>query len=449
VTGQLAISVGLATAKLLRRQRKSPPRVLVGRDQRTTGPMLVSALVSGLMAGGCHVTMAGMAPTPTVAYAAGKKGMQAAIIVTASHNPPEYNGFKFHNPDGAGFSPNQQRRLESFLQDTQPVPWDQFGGLDEADPIPLHVDALVGASSVSRSHRVVLDAALGVGGLVTPLALRRLDVDLTSLNLPPSGRDYSRGCGPSKIESAAAAEWQHFVRLDDLCAIVRATGAEVGLAHDGDADRILAIDDLGRPLAGDTLLALVADYYLATRGGKVIATTVSSSSVVDYVAEKHGAKVVRCRVGDVFVSQLVKEHRATLGGEPSGPLIFPEVHLCPDGPLAACKVLELLDWARRPLSTLVDELPSTHLLRESLPCPEKDKGKVMSHVASALDGWPEVEEVSKVDGVRASFDDASWVLIRPSGTEPLIRITVEARSPQRAKKLLERARSLIRQASSS
>ena len=448
VTGQLAINVGLATACLLR-QKKSQPKVIVGLDQRTTGPMLASALASGLMAGGCHVTMAGMAPTPTVAYAAGKEGMQASIIVTASHNPPEYNGFKFHNPDGAGFSPDQQSQLERLLPAARLVSWNEFGGLDEVDPIPAHVNALVEASSVSKSHRVVLDAALGVGGLVTPLALRHLDVDLTTLNLPPSGRDYSRGCGPSKIESAAAAEWQHFVRIDNLCAIVRATGAEVGLAHDGDADRLLVIDNLGRPLAGDTLLAIVADYYLATRGGKIIATTVSSSSVVDHVAERHGAKVVRCRVGDVFVSQLVKEHQATLGGEPSGPLIFPEVHLCPDGPLAACKVLEILDWARRPLSDLVDELPPTHLLRESLPCPEKDKGKVVSHVASALDGWPEVEEVSKVDGVRASFDDASWVLIRPSGTEPLIRITVEARSSQRAKKLLERARSLIRQASSS
>lgn len=445
VTGRLAIQVGLATGQLLRRQHPRP-QVMVGHDHRTTGPMLTSALVAGLLTGGCQVAMAGVAPTPTIAFAAGKQKMAAAVIVTASHNPPEDNGFKFHNPDGAGFSVDQQQQIQQLLEASEPVGWEQFGTSTPTDPIPIHVDALVDACTGPRPHKVVLDAALGVGGLVTPLALRRLGADLTTLNVPPNGHDYARNCGATKIKSAAASEWEHFVRLDDLSVVTRTTQAEVGLAHDGDADRLLAVDDKGRILAGDTLLALVADYYLATRGGNVIATTVSCSSVVDYVAKKHGARVVRSRVGDVFVSNLVKEHKAVLGAEPSGPFIFPEVHYCPDGPLAACKVLELLDWAKRPLSELVDALPTTHLLRADVSCPNEAKAQAMTRAAGVIDDWSNVEDINRLDGVRATFADDSWVLIRPSGTEPLIRITVEALTPTRAKALLKDAQKVMRQA---
>jgi phosphoglucosamine mutase len=443
ITGSLAIQIGLATAHYLRNQRKKP-RIMVGYDHRTTGPMLTSALMAGLLQGGIHVYKAGMAPTPTIAYAANKEKMSASIIVTASHNPPEYNGFKFHNPDGAGFSTAQQKEIERLLKKTKPVPWQDFANFSLFDPIPTHTKAILDASDVTTTHRVVLDAAFGVGGLITPLVLEELNADVKTLNTPPSGKNYTKGCGPAKVQSAAAAEWQHFVCLDDLSAIVQTTKAEIGLAHDGDADRLLAVDDKGRVLAGDVLLALIADYYLSTRGGKVIATTVSSSSVVDHVAKKHGARVERCRVGDVFVSNLVKKHKAVLGAEPSGPFIFPEVHYCPDGPLAACKVLELLDWAQRPLSSLVDELPITHLLRASIECTEEKKPQIMADISTALEGWPDIDDINRLDGVRVSFTDASWVLIRPSGTEPLIRITVEAHSVKRAKTLLKDAQAALK-----
>jgi phosphoglucosamine mutase len=407
--------------------------------------MLTSALISGLLTGGSKVHIAGMAPTPAVAYMGGKQGADAAIIVTASHNPPEYNGFKFHNPDGAGFSANQQASIESLVDSSGPVSWEDFGATSSIEPIPIYIEAIEDTCTITKRHRVVLDAALGAGGLVTPTLLDKLKAKVTAIGVPPSGKDYAQNIPHSKIQSAAAAEWQHFVNLDRLSALVRSKKAEVGFAHDGDADRLLAVDDKGRILAGDTLLALVADYYLAARGGRVIATTVSSSSVVDHIAAKHGARVARCRVGDVFVSNLVKEHQAVLGAEPSGPFIFPEVHYCPDGPLAACKVLELLDWAKRPLSALVDDLPGMHLLRASVKCPNHAKPAVMGHVASALDGWPEVEEVSQLDGVRARFSDTSWVLIRPSGTEPVIRITVEAQSARRAKALIQKAERVTRE----
>lgn len=445
ITGQLAIRVGLATAEYLR-THQLPQRIMVGHDHRTTGPMLTSALMAGLLQGGCHVLKANMAPTPTIAYSAGKAQTGAALIVTASHNPPEYNGFKFHNPDGAGFSISQQEKIEHLIETAQAVPWQQFADFASFDPIPLHIDALLKVCEVSKTHRVVLDAALGVGGLVTPQILRELYADVKTLNIPPNGKNYAKNCGPTKIKSAAASEWQHFVCLDDLSAIVKEVKAQVGLAHDGDADRVLAVDDKGRILAGDTLLALVADYYLTTRGGKVIATTVSSSSVVDHIAKKHGARVERCRVGDVFVSNLVKKHKAILGAEPSGPFIFPEVHYCPDGPLAACKVLELLDWANQPLSQLVDTLPATFLLRASLSCLDEQKERVMNQIASTLEKWENLEQINRLDGVHASFSDSSWVLIRPSGTEPVIRITVEALSSTRAKKLLTDSKTLLKRA---
>ncbi len=442
ITGPLAIRIGLAAAHFLRSQFTSP-RIMVGHDHRVTGPMLTAALMAGLLQGGVPVTQTEMAPTPSIALTAGKKQMQASIIVTASHNPPEYNGFKFHNPDGAGFSIRQQEQLEVAIQAAKPVNWEHFADFQPFSAIPVHLDAILGATEISKSHTVVLDAALGVGGLVTPTALQQLSAQVKPLNMPPDGKEYAQHCGPSKSHSAAAAEWQHFVCLDDLSEIVTSTKAEVGLAHDGDADRVLAVDDKGRILAGDTLLALVADYYLATRKGKVIATTVSSSSVIDYIANQHGAQVKRCRVGDVFVSNLVKEHQAILGAEPSGPFIFPEVHLCPDGPLAACKILELIDWAKRPLSKLVDELPLTHLLRASITCENDKKDQVLTAIGSTLEKWNDVIDVNHMDGVRVNFSDSSWVLIRPSGTEPVIRLTVEAFTPQRAKALLKDAKTAL------
>jgi phosphoglucosamine mutase len=443
ITGPLAIRIGLATAHVLRSHHKAP-QIMVGHDHRTTSPMLTSALMAGLLQGGVPVTQTEMAPTPSIAYAAGKEGMHASIIVTASHNPPEYNGFKFHNPDGAGFSVPQQKEIEATLPSPELVSWEYFAEFNSFEAIPLHLRAILGATDIKKSHTVVLDAALGVGGLVTPTALQELNAKVRILNTPPDGKEYAQHCGPSKIQSAAAAEWQHFVRLDELSEIVTSTKADVGIAHDGDADRVLAVDDRGRVLAGDTLLALVANYYLATRGGKVIATTVSSSSVVEYVAQQYGARVERCRVGDVFVSNLVKQHNAVLGAEPSGPFIFPEIHLCPDGPLAACKILELLDWAKRPLSQLVDDLPTTQLLRASLSCPNDQKDQVMDAIGSTLEKWQDLQDVNRMDGVRASFSDSSWILIRPSGTEPVIRITVEALSGQRAKRLLKEAKTALK-----
>lgn len=417
---------------------------MVGHDHRTTGPMLTSALMAGLLEGGASVIKTEMAPTPSIAYAAGKKGMQASLIVTASHNPPEYNGFKFHNPDGAGFSVAQQQELEQVIIKAEPVNWERFSDFTSFEAIPLHIDAILKACDVSKAYNVVLDGALGVGSLVTPSVLQQLSASVKPLNAPPDGREYAQHCKPSKIQSAAAAEWQHFVSLDDLSEIVTSTKAHVGFAHDGDADRVLAVDDKGRVLAGDTLLALVADYYLATRGGKVIATTVSSSSVVDHIAKQHGARVERSRVGDVFVSNLVKEYQAVMGAEPSGPFIFPEVHYCPDGPLAACKILELLEWADRPLSQLVDGLPPTHLLRASVTCPNNKKDYAMTEVESIIERWKDIEGVNRIDGIRASFHDSSWVLVRPSGTEPVIRVTVEAFSAQRAKTLLKDAEAALK-----
>jgi phosphoglucosamine mutase len=337
----------------------------------------------------------------------------------------------------------QQDELEKRITKAKPVDWKKFTDFTSVEVIPHHLDAIVQACEVTQSFNVVIDGALGVGSLVTPSALQQLHASVKPLNTPPDGREYAQHCPPSKIQSAAAAEWQHFVHLDGLSEIVTSTNAHVGIAHDGDADRVLAVDDKGRVLAGDILLALVADYYLATRGGKVIATTVSSSSVVDYVAKQHGARVERSRVGDVFVSNLMKEHQAVMGAEPSGPFIFPEVHYCPDGPLAACKILELLEWAGRPLSQLVDDLPSTALLRASVTCPNEKKDEVMKAVESAFEHWKDIEEVTRVDGVRTSFHDSSWVLIRPSGTEPVIRVTIEAFSAQRAKALLKKAKEVL------
>jgi phosphoglucosamine mutase len=225
--------------------------------------------------------------------------------------------------------------------------------------------------------------------------------------------------------------------------VVRSTGADLGLAHDGDADRIAAVDEKGRVVGWDKLLALASAHAVEGVRGKVV-TTVDASMVVDERVAAVGGSVVRTRVGDVAVAQAVKTNQAVFGGEPSGAWIYPDVHLCSDGPLAGARILELMDEAAKPFSELADEVPEYPIVREKVRCPNEKKAAVMKKAsARAKKVFKDVEDVSTVDGVRLVLGYGSWVLIRPSGTEPFMRITAEAKTVERANALVRAAKKLI------
>jgi len=424
---ELVLDLGLALATYL----NNSGLVVLGKDPRTSSNMLEGCLVSGLLSGGCDVKKLGIVPTPAVCFATYHVGASAGVMITASHNPPEYNGIKFFGSDGMSFTPRQEDEIERRTGKTKAVTWDKIGRVEDADVLPYYIDKVANSVSLSRGYKVVVDCANGAGGLATPLILRKLGCKVLTMNSQPDGFFPGRPLEPTPGN------------LRELGKVVRSTGADLGLAHDGDADRIAAVDEKGRVVSWDKLLALASAHAVEKAKGKVV-TTVDASMVVDERVAAAGGSIVRTRVGDVAVAQAVKANRAIFGGEPSGAWIYPDVHLCPDGPLAGARILELMDEAAKPFSKLVDEVPDYPIVREKIRCSNERKAAVMKKAsAQAKKVFKDVEDVSTVDGVRLALSDGSWVLVRPSGTEPFIRITAEAKTVERANVLVKAAKKLI------
>lgn len=423
ITPELVLDLGLALATHL----GNSGTVVVGKDPRTSSDMLESCLISGLLSGGCDIRRLGVVPTPAVSFAVRSLQAKAGVMITASHNPPEYNGIKFWDSSGMAYTPQLENKIEGiyFGKRMKPVAWDQIGGVEEADVLPGYIETLTGSVKLSRRYKVVIDCGNGAGSVVTPYLFRKLGCEVLTLNSQLDGHFPGRPLEPTPEN------------LQELCKVVKSVGADLGIAHDGDADRAAAVDERGRAAQADKLLALISAHQLR-RKGEVVVTTVDASSVVDDCVAKRGGRVVRTRVGDVSVAAEIKKHGAVFGGEPSSAWIFPEVHLVPDGPLAAVKILELLDSTGKRLSELLDALPEYQTVREKVACPNERKARVMKKLVPKLRKLPGVAKVLTVDGIRLALKDG-WVLVRPSGTEPYIRVTAEGRTSARAREISEMA----------
>jgi phosphoglucosamine mutase len=416
-------------------------RVVVGRDARTTGGPLADALAAALREAGVDTVRIGTAATPTTARSVAWYDADAGVEITASHNPAKDNGFKLWAPSGQAFDTERRAEITEAMTDDarHRVAWDEHGSTQrlpggrssnptETEAARRHVDALV--ESVAGSPEpdepldlsVVVDLGNGVGG-VTVEALQRLGCDVETLNAQPDGRFPGRPSEPTAENCSS------------LAAHVGATDADLGIAHDGDADRMQAVDENGRFLLGDELLALFATD--ACEPGERAAAPVDASLAVGDALEAQGADLVRTKVGDVFVAEACGEDRVVFGGEASGAWIWPEQTLCPDGPLAACKLVELVAESG-PLSSLADEIPSYPIQRGNV---ETDRKEVaMERINETVTA--EYDDVSTLDGVRVGTEDG-WFLIRPSGTQPLIRVTAEAREEDVSASLLSEAHGIV------
>lgn len=390
-------------------------QIIIGGDTRTSTPTLKYALLSGLLAAGSRVWDGGIIPTPTLSFAA--RHFQAGAMVTASHNPPEYNGIKLWNPDGSAFDEVQRGKLEEQI--TIPfrfldIPWEEMGDFQTyPSAIDEHLKRILSDFPGNFSLKVVVDAGGGATSIITPDLLSQMGCTVIPLNCQPTGF-FPRPSEPSPEN------------LVTLVQMVKTTGADLGLAHDGDGDRLVAVDETGRVVPGDKLLILIANSIKARK----VVTTVDASMAV----EESGFQVTRTRVGDAFVSQEVKKG-GDFGGEPAGAWIFSGVSLCPDGVYAAAVVTNIVSKER--LSRLVDAIPSYPILRASFPA---DK-KLMPQIEEELMRLQPLS-VTRLDGLRLNMGD-SWLLVRPSGTEPKVRLTVEARNPKRAKELLSSGKAII------
>ncbi|MFC1917165.1 phosphoglucosamine mutase [Chloroflexota bacterium] len=398
----LAYRVGLAVGKTY-------GSVVVGRDPRTSGDLLKHAVLSGLLAAGAGCDDAGIVPTPTLAFLT--REYRAGVMITASHNPPEYNGIKLWNPDGSSFDLSQQGQIEKLvLSELLPiVSWEEMrrsGSVSGATE--LHLARIRQDFTEKLRVKVVVDAGGGAASLVTAYLLKELGGEVIALNCDPSGF-FPRGIEP-KAENLAG-----------LITEVTAANADLGIAHDGDADRMMAVDDRGRFIPGDKLMAILAREI----GAREVVTTVDASMSL----EEMGFQVRRTRVGDTYVSAALKQGGGDFGGEASGSWIFPAVSLCPDGIYAAAKIAAIA--GRHRLSELVDSIPAYPLLRGTVSSEGIGIDGLESRLMTLKPG-----SVDNIDGLKLNFEDG-WLLVRPSGTEPKIRLTAEAKTEVRVRELYD------------
>lgn len=415
ITSKLAIDVGRAVAA------EGARRVVVGRDARVTGDILERSVVAGLLESGADVVAVGVASTPTVARAVSWYDADAGIVVTASHNPPSDNGLKLWNPNGMAFTESQRDSIERRIleDDFDLASYDAVGRVESvSDATDRHVDAIVESAGSLDSLDVVVDVGNGTG-LITVDALEAAGASVTTLNAQPDGTFPGRPSEPNASTTGA------------LQRLVASTDADFGVAHDGDADRMMAVDETGTFVDGDQLLAIFGAH--AASPGEAIAAPLNTSLAVEDRLAKTDVSIVRTRVGDVYVAERAVESGVVFGGEPSGAWIWPSETLCPDGPYAAVMLATLVEESG-PLSSLVAEVDRYPIRRESIPV--DDKAAVIEAVSQQV--RDDYDSVETMDGVRVETDDG-WFLVRASGTEALVRVTAEARDADHSDALLSSA----------
>jgi len=423
----LATKVGMAVGSL----HKS---AVIGRDPRTSSEMLNHSLIAGLVATGCDVTDIGVVSTPTLAIAAGD--YDCGVMITASHNPAQYGGIKLWNKDGCAFDTTQQNEIERRIaeNDFALATWDELGSISSRDDaIESHIKKIL--ESVPKcTLTVVVDCGNGAGSTITPYVLRRMGCTVITLNSQLDGHFPSRNPEPTKEN------------LTMLSQTVVALGADIGIAHDGDADRMMAVERTGRFIPGDELLS----HFAIDSNAESIAVPVDTSLLVN---KAFGKKVYMTRVGDVYVAEKLKEVGAGFGGEPSGSWIFPQHSLCPDGIYAAAKLVEIV--SRLGLSTpgastvtgVLPPLPTMALQRGKIRL-DGAKGNICKTPAQVMDAVgiavesTEYVDITTIDGIRVDLKDG-WFLIRPSGTEPVVRITAESEDVEVTQSIYNLAESVV------
>jgi phosphomannomutase / phosphoglucomutase len=406
--------------------------VAVGGDPRTSTEMIKYSVIAGLLSSGCKVIDLGILPTPAVQFAV-RNYYDGGIMITASHNPPKYNGLKFVDSDGIGIEEEWEQKIESMYFDDEPrrVSWDAIGevfqnsGIIE-EYIENVVDRVDSQVIKDAKLKVIVDCGSGAACFTTPYLLRKLGCEVTTMNCQPDGFFPGRDPEPTSEN------------LEELKNVVKATGADLGIAHDGDADRTICIDENGAFVYGDKTFALVEKDMLKENGGGTIVTTVATSAAIYDIAEEYGGTVIATKVGDLIVARELKDQDGLFGGEENGGLIFPDFVYGRDAALSTAKIVEIIAKEGKNLSELIEELPKYCSAKLKVECADDQKSKVMDKIVEATCDY----EVETKDGVKILTDEG-WVIIRPSGTEPIFRCFAEAENEEDAIKMAEWGISLV------
>ena len=423
--------------------------VVVGTDSRTSSPTLRHAVLAGLLATGCHVIDVGVCPTPTVLLMAQALQSQGSITITASHNPVAWNGIEFASASGNLLTQAERDELLRIYEaeDFALAPWNEQGTLETyEDATGYHLQQILNSSWLEldlireKCLKVVIDAGNGAGSVISPSLLKRLGCRVVELNCVADGH-FRRPAEPTPDA------------LDELCKVVVTSGADIGLAHDGDADRLVVVTECGIPLSGEWTLAFVVDFILRKTKGDIVAT-VSTSRMLDDIAAKHGVVLHRTKVGVGWVVEKMREVNAVIGGEGTGGVIYPDVHYTTDGITSIAAIVQYLAESGRTVTQIVENMPQYQMCRKKLDIPSQE---VATHlVENVLRVYKEEcgvgtePSLELTDGVKRVWGDR-WVNIRKSGTEPVIRVFSEAPTSEAAEQLcddtLETLETLMKQIS--
>jgi phosphomannomutase len=406
--------------------------VVLGRDSRVSGPLFHQVARASLEAAGCDVIDLGLTTTPTLQMAVEHHHAAGGLCITASHNPIEWNALKFIGPSGLFLSAAEGAEMRSLVEHGIPyATWDHLGKTHfDGDAIQRHIQAVLALPFIhvsairARGFRVAYDACRGAGGAIIPHLLELLGCEVHEINIESDGK-FPRSPEP-------VAE-----NLGDLERLVKETGAQIGFATDPDVDRLALVSDEGKAIGEDYTLAFACRVVLRHRKGHVV-TNLSTSRVVDDAAAEHGQKVIRAPVGEVNVAMRMRQEHAVIGGEGNGGVILPELHLGRDAPLGVALMLQMMLEDPRPISKIVTDAPRYAIIKDKLDRPEAPLDAVYQALRMA---FPEAVADTQ-DGLWLGWPDR-WIHVRPSGTEPIVRVIAEAPTRGEARALVDRGRSLL------
>lgn len=429
LTPEFVIKVGQAIGTFFK-----GGRLLIGCDGRVSSPLFKEAAISGLTSTGCTVYDVGYAPTPAIQFLTKHFGLDGSIIITASHNPPEYNGIKVNWKDGVEIPREDEIKIEQiyFNETFKRASWKNLGKIYAKEGVlGIYLEAVKRQVDVDlikgKHYRVVVDPGNGVGTLTTPYLLRDLECEVITINADLDGSFPGRPPEPV------------IQNLAELARVVKAVGADFGVAHDGDGDRAVFVDEAGEIHWGDRSFALIEKHFLKQHPNEQIVTPVSSSQVVSDLAKEYGGKIVWTRVGSIIVSRTMLEIGAKLGGEENGGVFYGPHQAVRDGAMATALILQILAKTGKELSELLGELPRYQQHKDKVACPNALKEKVLEKLRKLTEKF----RVEAIDGVKIWFPDKSWILIRPSGTEPLYRLFAEAKTQRKAVQRVEEYKKIL------
>ncbi len=417
---ELALGIGKAFGTYLKKTVKRP-KVAIGTDARLSNHMLKNAISAGLLSTGCDVIDVGLVPTPALQFAVKKKDFDSGVVITASHNPPQFNGIKVIASNGTEFSKDMEDDIERIYFDKtySLAEWNDVGKLTIRDDIvDFYINGILSNIDVDlikkQQYNVVLDCSNGAGCVATPIILKKLGCNITELYCEPDGTFPGHNSEPIPEN------------LKTIIQKVTEVKANFGVAQDGDADRAIFIDEYGTYLWGDKTLALAAKYITKQKKGGTTVTPVTTSSCFDDVVAENGGVVIHTRVGSPVVARVMIETNAVFGGEENGGLIFPEMQYCRDSAMTIVKIMEIMAKENKTLSELIGEIPIYEMHKTKINCPNDKKDIVIKKITDQIREDGSIIRLDETDGIKLYVKDG-WILMRPSGTEPIFRVYSESK----------------------